>query len=64
VYAYVCICVYVCMYVFVTSVRKSAPNGITALLVLDGAHHLDLRTSNPSDPPSVKGMCVCMYVCM
>lgn len=34
-------------------VLKSSGNGIVAIIIPEGAHHLDLRGSNPADPVSV-----------
>ena len=34
-------------------VLKSVSDSLVAILIEDGAHHLDLRHSNPKDPPSV-----------
>jgi len=34
-------------------VLKSSPGGVVAIIIPEGAHHLDLRGSNPSDPVSV-----------
>ncbi len=32
---------------------KSVSDSVVAILIEDGAHHLDLRSSNPADPKSV-----------
>lgn len=34
-------------------VQKSISDSLVAVIISDGAHHLDLRSSNPADPPSV-----------
>ena len=34
-------------------VKTRLSESLVAILIPDGAHHLDLRGSNPSDPPSV-----------
>uniref|UniRef100_V9KNU6 Lysosomal Pro-X carboxypeptidase n=3 Tax=Callorhinchus milii TaxID=7868 RepID=V9KNU6_CALMI len=35
-------------------VRKSISDTLVAITITDGAHHLDLRSKNPKDPPSVQ----------
>lgn len=35
-------------------VLKNVSESVVSILIKDGAHHLDLRGSNPADPPSVK----------
>ena len=34
-------------------VLKSLSDSLVAIIIEEGAHHLDLRHSNPKDPPSV-----------
>jgi len=34
-------------------VLKNVSDSLPSLIVTEGAHHLDLRASNPKDPPSV-----------
>ena len=34
-------------------VTKNISDSLVAVLIEDGAHHLDLRHKNPQDPPSV-----------
>lgn len=34
-------------------VTKSLSDSIVAIIIPEGAHHLDLRSSDPNDPPSV-----------
>jgi hypothetical protein len=34
-------------------VTKSLSDSIVAIIIPEGAHHLDLRAADPNDPPSV-----------
>ena len=34
-------------------VTKSISDSIVAIIIPEGAHHLDLRAADPNDPPSV-----------